>query len=52
VTGENRDQKSEFQVIAEATAEMNQIINHARELAVKLKETSDALNRIADEENE
>jgi len=41
--------KSEVQAMAEAAERIDLILNQAKELAAKLKKTSDALNRIVGE---
>lgn len=49
MTGEIRVPKSEVQAMAEAAERIDLILNQAKELAAKLKKTSDALNRIVGE---
>jgi len=48
---ENQELKSEAQKIAETAVRIDRILNQAKELALKLRKTSDALNRIVDAES-
>jgi predicted ATP-grasp superfamily ATP-dependent carboligase len=41
--------KSEIQTIAETAVRIDRLITQAKDMAGKLKETSDALNRIVEE---
>ena len=49
MTGETGGMKSEIQTIAETAVRIDRLINQAKDMATKLKETSDALNRIVGE---
>jgi len=44
--------RSEVQVIAETAVKIDRLITDAKELTTKLKETSDALNRVVKERSE
>ncbi len=52
MTGDNRDVKSEVRSIAETAVKIDHILTRAKEMAVKLKNTSDALNKIVSEDEE
>jgi K+/H+ antiporter YhaU regulatory subunit KhtT len=49
MTGETGEIKSEVQQIAETAVRIDRLLTEATDLAVKLKETSDSLNKIVAE---
>jgi predicted ATP-grasp superfamily ATP-dependent carboligase len=49
MTGENEVMKSEIQSMAETAVKIDRLLTEAKDLAIKLKQTSDALNRIVTE---
>ena len=49
MTNETGMKKSEVQTIAETAVKIDRLLAEAKDMAIKLRETSDALNRIAAE---
>jgi predicted ATP-grasp superfamily ATP-dependent carboligase len=49
MTDETRMTKPEIQTIAETAVKIDRLLTEAKDMAIKLRETSDTLNRIVEE---
>jgi|HubBroStandDraft_6_1064221.scaffolds.fasta_scaffold4705673_2 hypothetical protein len=52
MTSETGKMQSEIQAVAETAVRIDRLLTQAKDMAIKLKETSDALNRMAEERDD